>query len=89
MSDYGLRKDFEDKIEKNDPENVVLPEENEKEELYQTEELNSEILKAEEQKQEELETTAPIPKVVFRNNKKSLGKMVKRFRKRMLASLSQ
>ncbi|ABY93839.1 MULTISPECIES: S1C family serine protease [Thermoanaerobacter] len=79
-------KDFEDKIEKNDPENVVLPEENEKEELYQTEELNSEILKAEEQKQEELETTAPIPKVVFRNNKKSLGKMVKRFRKRMLAS---
>jgi len=79
-------KDFEDKIEKNDPENVVPPEENEKEELYQTEELNSEILKAEEQKQEELETTAPIPKVVFRNNKKSLGKMVKRFRKRMLAS---
>ncbi|AIS53428.1 serine protease Do-like protein HtrB [Thermoanaerobacter kivui] len=79
-------KDFENKIEKNDPENVVPSQKNEIEAEYTVEDASQEILKAEEQQPEEDQNTAIHPKVEFRNNKKSLGKMAKRFRRKMLAS---
>ncbi|WP_424945280.1 S1C family serine protease [Caldanaerobacter subterraneus] len=33
-----------------------------------------------------IDTTSPAPKVEFRNNKKSIGRMVKRFRRKLIAS---
>lgn len=67
-------KDFENEIEKKDSESIVPPQEN-------LEEIPQEDLE-----KPAVESSSPAPKVEFRNNKKSIGKMVKRFRRRMIAS---
>jgi len=83
-------KDFEKEIEKNDPDSIV--EEDIKQEAEKMGTGNSEADNAadyiEEGSKEEKTDSAQgsLSKVEFRNGKKSMGKMIKRFRKRMIAS---
>ncbi|MDI3518562.1 MAG: serine protease Do [Caldanaerobacter sp.] len=67
-------KDFENNIEKKDPESIVPPQE------------NLEDMPQENPERPAIDTTSPAPKVEFRNNKKSIGRMVKRFRRKLIAS---
>ncbi|ADD03447.1 HtrA2 peptidase [Thermoanaerobacter italicus Ab9] len=77
-------KDFENKIEKNDTEHDMTLPENKLEETSNEERMYQEIIE-EQQPYEKFEISMIPSNVKFRNNKKSLGKMVKRFRRRMLA----
>ena len=67
-------RDFENNIEKKDPESIVPPQE------------NLEDMPQENPERPAIDTTSPAPKVEFRNNKKSIGRMVKRFRRKLIAS---
>ncbi|MGB9809527.1 MAG: S1C family serine protease [Caldanaerobacter sp.] len=72
-------KDFENNIEKKDPESIVPPQEN----LGDMPQEPSEEVVTESKEEKTLTST---PKVEFRNNKKSVGRMVKRFRRKLIAS---
>ncbi|MEW9082065.1 MAG: trypsin-like peptidase domain-containing protein [Caldanaerobacter subterraneus] len=67
-------RDFENNIEKKDPESIVPPQE------------NLEDMPQEMSEKPTVDTASPAPKVEFRNNKKSIGRMVKRFRRKLIAS---
>ncbi|NNG65668.1 PDZ domain-containing protein [Caldanaerobacter subterraneus] len=67
-------RDFENNIEKKDPESIVPPQE------------NLEDMPQENPERPAIDIASPAPKVEFRNNKKSIGRMVKRFRRKLIAS---
>lgn len=67
-------RDFENNIEKKDPESIVPPQE------------NLEDMPQENPERPAIDPASPAPKVEFRNNKKSIGRMVKRFRRKLIAS---